>query len=246
MPFYAASTIKLAVLIAVMRMVDDNSLVLEQKLSSQHEFLSSIPQAGLFVFEEDEVDVGMPPVGDEISLWDALDRMITVSSNETTNMAVNLTGLEAVNEALRVCQTSVSKMERLIGDHVAMDRGLTNEVSVRDLTRILSSIVNGLCASAESTDLMIELLRAQQLGVIGEAIPSHEWGSKSGWVNGIRHDVAFFAPPGSGISEGYILAVCTRGYEALPGTEAIQAIASLAWDSITGLRVSMESGIKEA
>ena len=51
------------------------------------------------------------------------------------------------------------------------------------------------------------------------------FGSKSGWVGGIRHDVAFVGEPGPG---ALVVAVCTRGYEAPDAEEALRTIGSLA------------------
>jgi beta-lactamase class A len=58
-----------------------------------------------------------------VSLREVLRRMIVVSSNEATNMAVELVGLDAVREALAVCGAPSSKMERLFGDLEGLARG---------------------------------------------------------------------------------------------------------------------------
>jgi beta-lactamase class A len=79
---------------------------------------------------------------------------------------------------------------------------------------------------------VLDLLRAQEYSLIGPALPAAaRWGSKSGWVTGIRHDVAFAQPcEGSDPSEGFILAVCTRAYAEEEATTAIAALSRLAWD----------------
>ena len=50
-------------------------------------------------------------------------------------------------------------------------------------------------------------------------------GSKSGWVDGIRHDVAFVGEPGP---DALVVAVCTRGYEEPDAEEALRALGALA------------------
>lgn len=227
--FYAASTIKLAVLVAALRMVDGGLLSLEQTLASRHSFPSRIPAAGEFSFVPDEIDAGMPPVGEPMPLRDVLRRMITVSSNEATNMTVALTGFDAVNEALRICGAASSKMERIIGDVAALEAGFTHEITARDLAAVLRAIVGGQAAGPDSTQLMIDFLRAQEFGIIGLAVPAADWGSKSGWVTGIRHDAAFLVPGGGTRADSCILAVCTRAYEEDAAEEAIQAVSAMAW-----------------
>jgi beta-lactamase class A len=51
------------------------------------------------------------------------------------------------------------------------------------------------------------------------------FGSKSGSVDGIRHDVAFVGEPGP---DALVVAACTRGYEAPDAEEALRAIGVLA------------------
>ncbi|WP_026821015.1 serine hydrolase [Arthrobacter castelli] len=229
--FYAASTMKLAVLVAAVQEVERGGLRLDQQLISQDTFTSAIGGAGDFAFDPEEADPGMPPPGAKVSLNEVLRRMITVSSNEATNMVVELVGLDSINAALRNCGASDSKMERLIGDLPARGAGRTCDVTARDLTAVLHSIITGAAAGPVGTELMLELLRAQQIGIIGPAFPpGTEWGSKSGWVDGIRHDVAFFQPANGSAVGSYVLAVCTRAYQQDEADEAIQSIAALSAD----------------
>jgi beta-lactamase class A len=217
-----------------MRAVDVGRLGLHQMVTSQLTFTSAVPGAGTFDFEVDpeEMDDGMPPAGRPVSLRQVLRRMIVVSSNEATNMAVELVGLPAVREALEVCGAAASKMERLFGDLAGLEAGLTQQTTARDLAAIMSAIVTGRAAGRSSTRFMVELLRDQEYSLIGPALPAAaRWGSKSGWVTGIRHDVAFIQPcEGTDPEEGFILAVCTRAYGEEEATTAIGALSRMAWD----------------
>ena len=230
--FYSASTIKLAVLVAAMRAVERGELSLDQPVVSTHTFTSGAGSREQFSFDPEEYDAGMPPEGSTTTLGTVLGRMITVSSNEATNLALQLLGFPAVNAALAFCGADESVMERLIGDIDALRAGLTHRVSARDLARIMHTIVTGKAARADLTEMMLGWLRAQEYPVIGtevQAVASGSgWGSKSGWVTGIQHDVAFVVPPGDPLSAGYILAVCTRGYEEADAAEAIRTVAAMA------------------
>ena len=235
--YYSASTIKLPVLIAVLRAVDSGTLSLDMTLTSRTTFASAVPGAGEFGFEPDEVDPGMPAAGTDTTLRRVLERMIVVSSNEATNLAVELVGFGAVNAVLADVGARSSKMERLIGDLAALEAGLTQEITAADLVRVLHAVVTGKAAGPESTALMLDFLQAQEFGMIGPALEAGGfrpvWGSKSGWVTGISHDVAFVAPPGTPVSAplngGVLLAVCTRGYEPDAAAEVIAAVSTLAW-----------------
>lgn len=222
---YSASTIKLAVLVAAMRQVDSGLLGLDQPVMVKDRFPSLIPGAGDFTFHDDEQDPGMPSAGNAVTLAEALGRMVFASSNSGTNMVLELTGMETVAEVLHFCGAKSSKLERLISDHAARDAGFTHLTTAADLVRIMRAITSGAAAGPESTRFMLEQLRRQEHPVIGAALPmGTDWGSKSGWVDGIHHDVAFVGPPGG--PDSYVLAVCTWGFEQRQAVEAIESIAA--------------------
>lgn len=233
--FYAASTVKLAVLVAAMRAVDDGTLALDQELTSMHRFTSAAPGGSEFRMDEDDLDSGMPPEGSPISLHDVLWRMVAVSSNEATNMAVGLVGLDAVADAFALCGAGRSAMQRLICDLEGRASGLTHRVTAGDLAAVVRAVITGRAASPKSTDVMVSMLEAQQIAYLGDGLPEGtRFGSKSGWVQGIQHDVAFVAP--SGDLEGpetYVIAVCTRGYQEDDAAELLAAVSRLTWGLAT-------------
>ena len=232
--FYSASTIKLGVLVAVIQAVERGALDLAQPVAAAHTFPSGAGGGETFSFEPGERDAGMPSPGTPMPLRAVLRRMVTVSSNEATNLAVQLVGLPAVNAALAACGAGSSRMDRLIGDIPALRAGLSHQVTARDLTAVVRAIVTGAAAGPELTALMTEWLVAQEFGDLGAELDAAGanavWGSKSGWVTGIQHDVAFVAPCGGPPSAGYVLAVCTRAYDEQDALPAIRSISRLAWE----------------
>jgi beta-lactamase class A len=223
-PVYAASTTKLAVLVAAMREVDAGMLSLEQPVTVTDTFASRIPEAGRFSFDPDEKDLGLPPNGQTVSLGACLERMIRVSSNAATNLVVERIGMPAVTEALVSMGAESSSFERLISDHAARDAGFGHTTTAHDLVVIMNSIVTGALCSPAATDFMVEQLKNQAFPVIGSALAEGTtWGSKSGWVDGIHHDVAFVGEPGE--PHSYVLAVCTRGFESEQAQAVIAAVA---------------------
>lgn len=242
LPFYSASTIKLGVLVAVIQAVERGVLDLAQPVAAAHTFPSGTGGGETFSFEPGERDAGMPSPGTPMPLRAVLRRMVTVSSNEATNLAVQLVGLPAVNAALSACGAGSSRMERLIGDIPALRAGLSHQVTARDLTAVVRAIVTGAAAGPELTALMTEWLVAQEFGDLGAELDAAGadvvWGSKSGWVTGIQHDVAFVAPRGGPPSAGYVLAVCTRAYAEQDALPAIRSISRLAWE-LHGVKVTV-------
>jgi len=232
-PFYAASTIKLAPLVAALRLVEAGTLTLDDTLVTRDTFESQVPEAPDYRLVPDDVDHGMPPAGTPMRLADVLERMIVVSSNEATNMVVERVGLEAIAQVLSDAGAHDSRMARQFGDQAAAEAyGMSNVVTAADLASLMGALVSGRLAGPQATTWMTDVLSRQQTPHIAANAPEHlPWGSKSGSVDAIRHDVAYLGPPGAGT---VVMAVCTRGYPAEDADEMIAALGDLAL-SLTGL-----------
>lgn len=225
-PFYAASTIKLAVLLAAMHAVDAGDLSLDDALTCPALFTSGVPAPDFAVARED-ADPRYPGNGERRPVSWLLERMISASSNEATNVLLDRLGFTAVGDALHGCGASVSRMERRFGDVAAAAAGLTNEVTAHDAATIMRAVVGGEMATRPSTEFMRGLLMRQQHVRIGSAVPAGmTWGSKSGDVPGIEHDVAFIGDSSHTAAPVRYLAVCTRGYQPDQGREVIVSTAS--------------------
>ena len=223
-PYYAASTIKLHVMLAVLRAADRGDLDLESAMGATRTFTGS--DGALFTLGGDHLDPTHPADGEQVSVRELLQRMIDRSSNEATNHLVELGGLEAVTEAIARLGLRETRGERLIGDASALATGATNETSAADLARTMRTLVqhDGRAGSTTaSVELARSVLRAQRIPVIGAALADGvDWGSKSGWVDGYRHDVAFVGDPDS--AELRILAVMTAGLAPEAADERIAGL----------------------
>lgn len=228
--YYSASTIKLGVLIAAMQHVDAGKLDLEQPVISTQTFVSGIAGVGEYTFDAEECDAGMAPLGESMPLREVLRRMITVSSNEATNMAAALIGVDAVTAAMRSCGAAQSVMGRLFGDYAALNAGRSITTTAYDLAVLMRSVVSGTAAGTSSTNFMLEVLRAQEYKHIGASAlaidPQVDWGSKSGGVTGISHDVAFVNTTGN-VAEAHVLAICTRAFTREEGEANVERAAHL-------------------
>ncbi|MBE1874649.1 serine hydrolase [Myceligenerans pegani] len=224
---YAASTVKLAVLVAAARELDAGTASLTEELVATRTFTSQVPGAGPFTIEPDDTDEGLPPDGTPMPLADVAERMIVVSSNEATNMMIERVGFAACNRALADAGCADSVLSRLYCDLAAAGTGgPSHRVTARDLARLMGAVVTGRLASPERTAWMLDLLSRQTDRQLTASFPDDvPFGSKSGWVDGIRHDVAFLGEPGP---DALVVAVCTRGYENHDAEEAIRALGAMA------------------
>lgn len=223
--FYAASTIKLAVAVAVIEEIEAGSLAWTQVVPATHTFVSATGASFSIADDPDEVDDEIPEVGTPMSVRQLLDAMIERSSNEATNMLLGLIGIPRVQRSCREHGMSSLHIERLIGDIAARNRGLPNEVTTDDLSKLMLEAVRGDWAARSDTEILRQALSRQRYATIASEVPrGMAWGSKSGFVDGIEHDVAFIGDPDS--TDLRVLAVCSRGYAPDAAQEAIRAVAA--------------------
>jgi beta-lactamase class A len=222
--FYAASTIKLVVMLAAAIEIDRGRAGLGEQLACRHSFASGVPDAPPFGLDTDRQDPEFPEDGQLVSIAELIRMMIGRSSNEATNLLVDRIGLDAISETIAICELQQTTMERRIGDLAADDRGMTNTVSARDLAMVMRCIVGGHFTGQSTTAMMRGALAEQRNRRITTVLPdSMPFGSKSGEVPGIVHDVAFIGDPESG--QVLYLAVCTRGLDEARGADVIAALA---------------------
>ncbi|HEX7351110.1 serine hydrolase [Brachybacterium sp.] len=215
-PFYAASTIKLHVLLAALQLAERGGLDLDELVPARRTFTGA--DGAPFTLGGDHLDPTHPAEGTPVRVRELLQRMIDRSSNEATDHVLALIGLPAVTETIRGLGLTTTRVERLIGDPGALAAGATNETGAEDLSRTMLAAVCGATRTdatsplltTASLDLVRAALRAQQIPVITTALrPGLDHGSKSGWVDGYRHDVAFIGDPDG--EELRVLAVMTAG-----------------------------------
>jgi beta-lactamase class A len=224
--FYAASTVKLAVLAAVARAIADGTVALETPLTSTDTFRSDAPGTPDFRIDPDDIDPGMPAPGTPMPLAEVVERMIVVSSNEATNMVSDLVGLDAIGAVLTDAGATSSTYGCKYSDFAAGALGATRFTTARDLAALMSAVVTGTLGGPDWTSWMTAMLGRQHDGLLTAHVPDGvPRGSKSGEVDAIRHDVAFVGEPGP---DALVIAVCTRGYEKPAAEEALRAIGSLA------------------
>jgi beta-lactamase class A len=149
-----------------------------------------------------------------------------VSSNEATNMVTEVVGLGAVVAALADAGARSSSYGCMYSDFAAAAQGARRDTTAGDLVALMSAVVTGAVAGPEWTPWMTAMLGRQHDRLLTAHVPDGvPFGSKSGWVDGIRHDVAFVGAPGP---NALVVAVCTRGYDQVDAEEAIRAIGLLA------------------
>lgn len=223
---YAASTIKLALLVAAYRRADSGSLNLDSTVKVHPEFASVSGRPFVMDRGYDNDDEPWARLGGTASLRWLGRRMIVRSSNLATNLLLEQVGLPAVAAALDACGAHSSAMRRPICDEAAAGAGTSNVVTAADLAAVLGALAGGRAASAAACAEMLGVLAAQEyVAGIPAGLPQGTWvGSKAGWVDEVLHDAALVRPADA---PPYVLVVCTSGVAG--AADLIPAIAAATW-----------------
>jgi len=219
---YAASTMKLALMVAAYRADDAGTLDLDEPITVHPEFGSAVSGAGVFpcTADYDSDPLVWARLGTAVPTRWLVERSIVRSSNLATNLLLELVGFAAVEAVYDLVGADGCTLTRMIQDSAALEAGLTNTVTAAGLARVLGAIASGAAASPAGCTEMLDVLRAQEWrDDIVRGLPAGtRVAHKNGWVEGVRHSIAMIEPDDT---EPYLLAICTT-------SPALSADASLA------------------
>jgi beta-lactamase class A len=225
--FHAASTIKVAVLLAVLRAADEGRLRLEDPLHVRNRFFGA---ADGFPFRVDPDSDAMPElyraIGRTAKISDLAEGMIAASSNLATNLLLDLVGVEYAQRTLRDAQVTGVELRRGVEDHAAHEKGMDNEVTAEGLLTLLCA-VRGDFLSNESREHAIRVLLAQRFNsMIPAGLPAHATvAHKTGEISTACHDMGIVYLPER---QPYIAVILTEFEPEADGRrETVAAISEM-------------------
>jgi beta-lactamase class A len=195
--FHAASTIKVAVLLAVLHAADEGRLRLDDPLHVRNRFIGA---AGGVPFRLDADSDAMPElyraIGRTVEISELAEAMIAASSNLATNLLLDLVGVEYARNALRDAEVSGVELRRGVEDHAAHENGMDNEVTADGLLTLLCAL-RGDFLSYESREHAIRILLAQRFNsMIPAGLPAHATvAHKTGEISTACHDMGIVYLP---------------------------------------------------
>ncbi len=180
-PMMAASVIKIPVLIETFRQIQAGMLKKDQ----------------LYVLEEgDKLTscgcLNRMHAGLNLTVQDLYNLMIILSDNTATNILIRLLGgTEEINGSLAKMGYQTCRVNRLLFDSEASDKGIENYVSGREIGDMLEKMYRGKMIDRKSSEEMLEIMKSQRLK---NKIPFYFQGCvpiahKTGEDDGITHDV---------------------------------------------------------
>jgi len=225
--FHAASTIKVAVLLAVFRAADEGRVHLDDSLHVRNRFISA---ADGFPFHLSPDSDAMPElyqlVGRTAKISTLAEGMIAASSNLATNLLLDFMGVEYARKVLRDAQVDGVELRRGVEDYAAHERGINNEVTADGLVSLLSA-VRGDFLRNESKEQAIRILLEQRFNsMIPAGLPAHAAvAHKTGEISTACHDMGIVYLPER---EPYIAVILTEFDSEGNGRREIVAAISVA------------------
>ena len=224
--FHAASTMKTPVLIETFRQVAARQLSLGDSILIHTDFVSIADSSRYRLDSADDSEKALYGMaGRKLPLKDLLYKMITESSNLSTNLIIELVGAPRVQATMREMGARDIRVLRGVEDDKAFQRGMNNTATAYDLMLLFDRLAKGTAVDGSSSDAMIRILLDQHFKeIIAGILPAQvRVASKSGWITGSCHDSGIiFLPDG----RKYVLVLLSSGVTDHESAAAVEASVS--------------------
>jgi beta-lactamase class A len=230
--FHAASTIKVAILVAVFRAADEGRLRLDDSLHVRNQFISVADGSPFHLSRDSDA---MPElykrIGRVAKIFELAEGMIVASSNLATNLLLDYVTVEYARNVLRNAQVDGVELRRGVEDHAAHEKGINNQVTANGLLRLLSAL-RGDFLSAKSKEQAIHILLEQRFdSMIPAGLPAHAVvAHKTGEISTACHDMGIVYLPER---EPYLAVILTEFDSDRDGRrETVAAISEAIYRSV--------------
>jgi beta-lactamase class A len=235
--FHAASTMKVAILLAIGRAIDEKRLEASDTLHVRNRFLSSVDGTPFRIDAESD---GYPQlhrlIGRTAKISDLAEWMIVSSSNLATNLLLDYLSVEYVREILSAAGVNGLELRRGVDDKKAFEQNFNNETTAAGLVELFATL-RGDFLSKASRDMAINILLQQRFNsMIPAPLPAHaSVAHKTGEISTACHDAGIVYLPER---DPYILVVLTEVLAESNGRrETIAKISGTVFQMLTGAEV---------
>ena len=199
--FPVASTIKVAILIEFFKQVESGRLdpLNPVVYSEKHKTMGS------GVFKTLTPDMVTTPLIDHVTL------MVTVSDNTSTNLIIDLLGMDVVNETLLELGLVKTRLTRKMMDIESLKVGVDSVTTPREMLHLFEVLYRGKGISPFVREETLKMLKKPKEGLIQGVIRNSvqdniEVADKSGWVGSATLDVGIVYQP----NRPYIVGVYSK------------------------------------
>ena len=230
--FHAASTIKVAVLLAVFRAADQGRLRLDDSLHVRNRFFSAADGSIFRVSKDRDATPELyAAIGRTAKISALAHAMICGSSNLAANLLLDFVDVEYARMVLREAQVDGVELRRGVEDHGAHEHGINNEATPDGLLSLLSAIRGDFLTSESKREVIRILLEQRFNSMIPAGLPAHATvAHKTGEISTASHDIGIVYLPER---EPYIAAILTEFDPDTDGRrETVAAISGTIYRSL--------------
>jgi len=232
--FHAASTMKVAVLLALFHAAQTGRLRLEDRLHVRNRFRSIVDQSIYRVQRDRDADAAVHRrIGRSMKLVELAEPMITRSSNLATNLLLEYLTPAWVQSTLASAGIEGARVVRGVEDTVAFDRGLNNTITAAGLVDIFRLVREDRLLPEVARRQAFEILAAQEFNsMIPSLLPDGaQVAHKTGEISTCTHDAGLVLLPGR---RPYVVAILTEHPPGLENTQkTVARISRLVYEFIT-------------
>lgn len=208
--YHAASTIKLAVLLAVYDVIQSGALPENARIHVRNQFISVADGRYYRVgSDRDANGVVHGYIGRTMKVRDLARHMIVTSSNLATNVLVDLLGIEGVRGLLDDRGIHGIDFRRGVEDTAAWERDINNRATANGLVSLLRHLVESEAIAERWRNEMMDILHEQEFNSgIPAGLPDEaRVANKTGEISTVAHDAGVIYLPDR---EPYVLAVLSE------------------------------------
>ena len=177
----SASTIKVAIMLTVLDAVKKGEITLDQEIFVPEEYV--LEDSTVFEYGAQSMSI------DELIKW-----MITISDNTATNALIRFMGMDRINDYALSIGLKSSRVERVMLDFAAVERGLNNYTSAQDQCDMFLKLYHKSILTPELCEYAMNVLLGQRWKdslmryIPGQVKVAH----KDGSLDYLNHDSALF------------------------------------------------------
>ena len=235
--FHGASTIKVAILLAVYGEIARGRLVPQSRLHVRNRFLSAFDGSPFRVLADRDSDSEVhAAIGKTMRVSELALHMIATSSNLATNLLLDLIGLDAVRRTVDQFGLTGIDVRRGVEDEKAFEHGIINRVTANGLVALLGLIAEERAYSPELSREMLDILHQQEFkkGIPARLPREVRVAHKTGDISTVAHDAGVVYAPGR---KPYVIAILTEWAPTAGNrSSTIAALSHSVYEQLRGAR----------
>jgi beta-lactamase class A len=209
---HAASTMKVPVMMELFRRAGAGEISFDAPIRVRNEFVSIAGGGRYQLSPDDDSDRELyGRIGSDVAMRELVERMITRSSNLSTNLLIAEARPERIARMMEQIGAGEMHVLRGVEDQAAYDAGMNNTTTAYALMRVMRAVQDPAVVGEPAAREMQAILERQEFTeMIPAGLPAGtRVANKTGSITRISHDAAIVYPPGRA---PYVLVVLTRGF----------------------------------